>query len=165
MRVSPRFLLAIVPISSLTFVASVVALGCGGASPAKPTGPAAPVVAADAGAKEPVAEAPVSHPFAKNAAEATSLIDDAIESKRSAIMKCVEESRKRTGDPRGKVSFDLGIDQEGTLMGVKTPKGAKEDGALNACVREALARAAFPRSTAGVVTVKKTFSDELVYPK
>ncbi|MFO0673550.1 MAG: hypothetical protein U0235_28690 [Polyangiaceae bacterium] len=58
---------------------------------------------ADAGA--PAAAPPVQHPFAKNAAEVTSMIDDAIEAKRSDIMKCVEAARKRTGDPRGKVTF------------------------------------------------------------
>jgi hypothetical protein len=41
----------------------------------------------------------------------------------------------------------------------------KEDRALNDCVRDALHNAPFPRSTAGVITVRKGFSDELVYPK
>lgn len=165
MRVTSRFSLAIVAISSLLITASSGLLACGGSAPPAKATPTGMPLAEKADAGAPAAAPPVQHPFAKNAAEVTSMIDDAIEAKRSDIMKCVEAARKRTGDPRGKVTFDLGIDQEGTLIGVKTPKGAKEDDVLNACVREALSRAAFPRSNAGVVTVKKIFSDELVYPK
>jgi hypothetical protein len=51
------------------------------------------------------------------------------------------------------------------LIGVKSPKGVESDEALFACVREALRDAPFPRSHAGVVTVKKSFEDVWVYPK
>lgn len=106
-----------------------------------------------------------ARPFAKNAAEATSFIDDAVESRQSDIAKCVQDARARHKDPHAKVDFDLGIDQEGTLIGVKTPKGLKEDKALNECIRSALRGAPFPKSNAGVVTVRKSYSGDLVYPK
>ena len=72
--------------------------------------------AVDAGAP---AAPPDAHPFAKDAADAESMIDDAIESRHAGVEKCAAEARKRTGDPHGKVSLLVGIDQEGTVIGVK----------------------------------------------
>jgi hypothetical protein len=92
------------------------------------------------------------------------MIDDAVEKKRPNVLACVKAARKRRGDPHAVIDFELGIDQEGTLIGVKTPRGVKEDATLNNCVRDALRGAPFPRSTAGVVTVKKNYSDTAVYP-
>ncbi len=158
----------------VTFALTLTAAGCGSA-PSKPPAPAPPSQATDAGgatsgaapseAATAAASKPEARPFAKTAAEVTSMIDDAVEKKREALHECVQDARKRRGDPRAKVEFDLGIDQEGTLIGVKTPKGAKDDAVLHECVRKALHGAIFPRSNAGVVTVRKTFVDQVVYPK
>lgn len=93
------------------------------------------------------------------------MIDDIIETRRDAIIGCVQDARKRRGDARARVEFELGIDQEGVLIGVKTPKGVKDDQAFNDCVRDALRPVLFPKSSAGVITVRKAFSDQLVYPK
>ena len=108
-------------------------------------------------------EAPPAHPFAKTAAEATGLIDDAITSRTKWLTKCVEELRARKKDPHAKVVVEIGIDQEGSLLGVETPKGQTEDKTLNQCVQTALKGAPFPRSHAGVITVKKSFEDAVVY--
>lgn len=144
---------------------SAAAVACGGSksspAPAAPTASAA-AAPVDAG---PPAPAPVAHPFAKDAAQATSLIDDAIETRHDAIVNCVQAARTRRGDSRARIEFDLGVDQEGALMGVKTPKGVKDDPQLNTCIRDALKGAPFPRSNAGVITVRKGFSDQAVYPK
>jgi hypothetical protein len=114
-------------------------------------------VVVDAG----VAAPPDPHPFAKDAADAESMIDDAIESRHSGVEKCAAEARKRTGDPHGKVSLLVGIDQEGAVIGVKVPKGEKKDEALLVCVRAALKGAPFPRSHNGVITIKKTYEETL----
>ncbi len=114
--------------------------------------------AIDAGAATPP---PDAHPFAKDAADAESMIDDAIESRHSQVEKCAAEARVRAGDPHGKVSLLVGIDQEGAVIGVKVPKGEKKDEKLLVCVRAALKGAPFPRSHNGVITIKKTYEDTL----
>ncbi len=141
---------------------SLTPLACAGAKP-PPTAASAAAPAPEAAAPAP--SKPAERPFAKTPLEATTLIDDAIEMRRDGVIKCVEAARSRRGDKRARVEFDLGIDQEGTVIGVKTPKGTKDDSALNECIRETLKGAPFPRSTSGVITVRKGFSDELVYPK
>jgi hypothetical protein len=112
----------------------------------------------DAGA---AAAPPDAHPFAKDAADAESMIDDAIESRHSGVEKCAAEARVRMGDPHGKVSLLVGIDQEGTVIGVKVPKGEKKDQKLLVCVRAALKGAPFPRSHNGIITIKKTYEETL----
>jgi hypothetical protein len=104
-------------------------------------------------------------PFAKSGAEASELIDKTVESRHDRVKKCIDEVRARRKDPHAKIVVELGIDQEGMLIGVKAPKGAINDDALFACVRDALRDAPFPRSHAGVITVKKSFEDVWVYPK
>ncbi len=113
---------------------------------------------ADAGAAAPP---PDAHPFAKDAADAESMIDDAIESRHSQVEKCAAEARKREGDPHGKVSLLVGIDQEGAVIGIKVPKGEKKDEKLLVCVRAALKGAPFPRSHNGVIEIKKTYEETL----
>ena len=105
---------------------------------------------------------PPERPFAKTSAEATSLIDDAVNTRQKELGRCVISAQERRKNPHAIVSVEIGIDQEGSLIGVKTPKGAVADKALNDCVRDALHGAPFPRSKAGVITMKKTFSDILV---
>ncbi|MEO8878145.1 MAG: hypothetical protein ABI461_21310 [Polyangiaceae bacterium] len=107
------------------------------------------------------ASAPEAHPFAKDAAAAESMIDDAIESRHSGIEKCAAEERQRLKDPHAKVSVLIGIDQEGSVLGIKTPKGEKKDEKLLVCVRAALKDAPFPKSHSGVITIKKTYEEAL----
>ena len=108
-----------------------------------------------------VPAAPDAHPFAKDAIAAESMIDDAIESRHSGVEKCANEARTRAGDPHAKVSLLIGIDQEGVVIGIKTPKGEKKDEKLLTCVRAALKDAPFPRSHSGVITIKKTYEETL----
>jgi hypothetical protein len=119
---------------------------------------------ADTAASPPDAgpSAPAS-PFAQNAEEATSFIDDAITSRSNALVACVSDARTRRKDAHAKIVVEVGIDQEGHLLGVKLPKGAKADKALVDCFLAALRGAPFPRSHAGVITVRRTFEDKAVY--
>jgi hypothetical protein len=138
---------------------------------ARPQGVQAPDGSSPSAARSPapaaakVESAPPreAKPFAKTPEEATALIDDAVSNRGSALIRCVESSQVRKKDPHAKVVVEIGIDQEGILIGVKSAKGAAEDAPLNECVRLALAGAPFPRSHAGVITIKKTFEDAKVY--
>ena len=106
---------------------------------------------------------PPAHPFASNAVEATSLIDDAITSRANELDECVEAARTRRKSAHEKIVVEVGIDEEGHMLGVKLPKGGEADKALADCVLAALRGAPFPRSHAGVITVRKTFEDKAVY--
>ena len=117
---------------------------------------------AGSAASAPQASAPPAHPFANNAVEATSLIDDAINSRANEIMQCVDAARERRKTPHAKLIVEVGIDQEGHMLGVKLPKGEKADKTFVDCVLAALNGAPFPRSHAGVITVRKTFEDKQV---
>ena len=112
-----------------------------------------PVESADAGA-----DAAPDRPFAGSAAEATQLITDAVDKKQKEIAKCVQQYRFRTHLAHEKISVNIGIDQEGRLIGVTLPKN-KEDTELSACVRTELKDAKFPRSHAGVITIMRTFQE------
>jgi len=137
-------------------------MACGGSKPA-PGVPASDgqggsdASAGDAGA------AAVERPMAKTSAEATAFIDEAVNQRQPRLAKCVAEARERLKDAHAPLATEIGIDQEGVLIGVKTPKGSTFDAKLNDCVREALQGAPFPRSKAGVITVKKSFSDGVIY--
>jgi hypothetical protein len=106
---------------------------------------------------------PPPRPFASNSLEATSMINDAVDAQSTPLTKCIEAARARHKNLHGKISVEIGIDQEGTLIGVKTPKGQTHDATMNDCVRDALMGANFPRSHAGVITLKRTFEDQAVY--
>jgi hypothetical protein len=148
------------------------ACGGGGASTQRPSSAESPH--AEASARAPAEPAPAgapsagaqdgggARPFASTAEEATHLIDAAVDSRREGLLKCVVSSRARKADPHASVTLELGIDQQGKLIGLKLPKGVQDD-ALIACARDALRDAPFPTSHAGVVSVKKTFEDEVVY--
>ena len=131
------------------------AAGSGDAGASASTASAPP--AADA--SSPPAEA---HPFAKDAAAAEAMIDDAIDSRHSAMDKCSADARKRWKDPHAKITFLIGIDQEGNVVGIKRPsKKDKNDEELLVCVRAALKDAPFPKSHAGVITIKKSYEETL----
>jgi hypothetical protein len=124
--------------------------------------PSASPAASDAPPAAPSAPAPPQHPFASNGAEATSLIDDAITSRVNEVTACVEAARTRRKSPHEKIVVEIGIDQEGHMLGVKLPKGEKHDKELVDCILDALRPAPFPRSHSGVITVRKTFEDKEV---
>ena len=49
------------------------------------------------------------------------------------------------------------------MLGVTLPKKEKHDQVFVDCVIAALRAAPFPKSHAGVITVRKTFEDKAVY--
>ena len=49
------------------------------------------------------------------------------------------------------------------MLGVKLPKEEKKDKEFVDCILAALRGAPFPKSHAGVITVRKTFEDKAVY--
>jgi hypothetical protein len=164
--------------AGMTWAGSLVAvamigLACGGSNQQEAQAPSGGAASgSDAGASSatgptavdaaPVDAAP-ERPFAETPDKATSLIDDAVSTRVAPITTCVAEARTRRKDVHAKVIVEIGIDQEGNLIGVKTPKGQPDDKVLNACVQRALQGAPFPRSHAGVITIKKTFEDQTVY--
>jgi hypothetical protein len=153
--------------SLVAFVAMTLA-ACGG-SPKKDAAPPSAADAPDASSSVAVVtdaaadDAAPAHPFAKNAGEATALIDDAVSSRASAILVCVQQVRTRRKDVHAKIAIEIGIDQEGGLLGVEPVKGQPVDRPFLDCVREALRGAPFPKSHTGVITIKKTFEDTVVY--
>jgi hypothetical protein len=153
-----------------TTAAAPASTGSGAASalataPAASTSPAAAGSAAapSGSASAPAAPPPPAHPFAHNAEEATSLIDDAINAKAAELTACVDEARKRRKEPHAKIVVQVGIDESGHLIGVEMPKGEKKDKALADCLLKGLHDAPFPESHAGVITVRRTFEDKAVY--
>jgi hypothetical protein len=104
--------------------------------------------------------APPAHPFAGSAAEATQLISAAVDTKSAEMQSCVASYRARKKLPHERVTFQLGIDQEGRLLGATLPKG-KADSTLTECVQKALLAAPFPKSHAGVISMTKTYEEIL----
>src|SRR5215467_10472778 len=97
--------------SRALFVAMLVA--CAGSQP-KPGTPASS--SADDGGTEDAAvaaapEPPVEHPFAKTAAEATTLIQSALDTRMRQMWKCIDAKRARANDPHLYVVINIGIDQ------------------------------------------------------
>jgi hypothetical protein len=126
-----------------------------------------PPAGGDAG-PQPSASAPpppVEHPFAKTAADATSLIQSDLDTRMKGMWKCVDAKRTRAQNPHLYVVVNIGIDQEGTLIGVSALKQADTDEVLNRCIMEALDRAPWPKSHAGIITVKQEFNDKPIYPE
>jgi hypothetical protein len=139
---------------------AVLATADASAPSATPPASAPGATATDA---TPAAPPPPAHPFANNAVEATSLIDDAINSRANELGQCVDAARTRRKEAHARLVLEVGIDEEGHMLGVKLPKGEKADKTLVDCVLAALRGAPFPKSHAGVITVRKTFEDKAVY--
>lgn len=129
-----------------------VVVACGGTAP-RPAVESRPTPASEA----PAPEKPVQHPVAKDTQEAMALINEAIDARQADIERCVEGFRARKGDPHARVSLKLGIDQEGTLIGLGTAKASESDAESVECIRASLRRAPFPKSKAGVITVVRAF--------
>ena len=120
------------------------------ANGAPPSSSAAVSTSAATSAAPPPAAAPSAappeHPFAKNAVEATSLIDDAINSRADGLGKCVDAARARRKSAHEKLVVEVGIDEEGHMLGVQLPNKEKKDKELVDCVLAALRGAPFPKS-------------------
>lgn len=115
----------------------------------------------DAGAPDARQE----RPFANSPVEAQSMIQSEIDGEITAVWKCVEDYRARMKDPHRDVLVDVGIDQEGILMAVTTatPRKGDLEPALRDCLYGALRNLPFPRSHAGVITVRESLKDAAVY--
>ena len=149
--------------STPLYVVLAMLSGCGGTTKS-PAAPAALSDASDGGTATTAMDAARrERPFAKTAADAQSLISDAVEEQHKAIFTCVTATRTRRNEPHAKIQVNLAIDQEGHLVGVQLPPGvtvsASEDKLIVGCIRDALSPALFPTSLAGIITMKKTFED------
>lgn len=142
-------------------VAVVLLAGCAG-SKGKVEEPK-PVEEAGAPVKPAAPPAASERPFASTPLETQSMIQREIDVHRKPLWKCVEDYRTKVGDPHLAVTVDIGIDQEGHLIGVTEMRRGGIDPTLQACMTEILRVAAFPRSHTGVITVKQVFQDAGVY--
>jgi hypothetical protein len=135
-------------------------MGCAGAQgSAASAGTVADGGPTASGASE--AAAPVAHPFASTPMQAQSLIQEQIDDHIKSLWKCVTDFRTKKGDPHKAVVVDIGIDQEGHLLGVTTsnPKQGDLDPVMQDCMMKALHGLPFPSSHAGIITVRQTFTD------
>jgi hypothetical protein len=107
--------------------------------------------------------APPEHPFAATPADATNLIDAAIDARVGDLARCVETARAKRKNPHKKISVKVGIDEQGHLMGVEAPPAEPKDPDLYVCVQGALIGANFPTSHAGIITVTRSFEEQAVY--
>jgi hypothetical protein len=128
--------------------------------------PDAPASTPDAAQPPPPPPAPPAaseRPFAKTSLEAQTFIQQDIDARRKPLWKCVEDLRTKVGDPHLSVAVDIGIDQEGRLIGVADTKHGGIDPTLQSCMTAILRLAPFPRSHTGVITVHQVFQDSTVY--
>jgi hypothetical protein len=98
--------------------------------------------------------------------EAQALVQSEIDGQMTALWKCVADYRTRVNDGRREVLVDVGIDQDGMLIAVKTATPNKGDlePVLKDCLSAALRGRPFPRSSAGFITVRESFRDPAVSP-
>jgi hypothetical protein len=98
--------------------------------------------------------------------QAQSMIQEQIDGQMDVLWKCVKDYRGRVGDPHREVLVDLGIDQEGILMGVTTatPQKGELEPSLKQCFYRSLHGLPFPRSHAGVIQVREFFRDLSAMP-
>ena len=136
-------------------------MACGNSNPTAHT-PSPSTGALDAGA--PTVDAAIERPFAKSIPEAQGLIQEQIDAHMATLWKCVDAYRANKNDPHKAVIVDVGIDQEGTLLGVTAPSSKQGDlePRLKQCLWDGLHGLPFPRSHAGVITVRQTFTDATV---
>jgi hypothetical protein len=151
---------------SATFVARsctllLLAVACGSSTQTS-RAPAPSPGAPDAG----LPDAQVAHPFASTVIEAQSLIQEQMDAHMKTLWKCVSAYRATGGDPHKAVVVDVGIDQEGVLLGVTSPstKQGGLDPVLKQCLFDGLHGLPFPSSHAGIITVRQTFTDQVVSP-
>jgi hypothetical protein len=134
----------------------------GASASSAPSGPTSSASTAPSASSAPT---PPERPFAGTAVEAQSMIQSQIDAKMKVLWQCVQDYRTKKKDLHKKVVIDVGIDQEGSLLGVTTPdpKHGDLDPTLKSCLFDALHGLPFPRSHSGVITVRQTFKDTAVY--
>jgi hypothetical protein len=138
----------------------LVGMACVGSNQAAQT-PGPPAGASDGGVAD--ADVQVERPFAHSAVEAQGIIQELIDGRMKTLWKCVDAYRTARGDPHKAVIVDVGIDQEGHLLGVTTPNTKQDlDPTLKQCLWDGLHNLPFPRSHAGVITVRQSFTDATV---
>ena len=137
-----------------------VAVACGASTAPAPAAPS-PSASGFAPGAASSAPAPAERPFARTVLEAQTMIQDQVDGKMTTLWKCVDAYRKARGEPHKSVVVDVGIDQEGNLLGVKaaSTKQGDLDPTLKQCLWDTLHGLPFPRSHAGIITVRQTFSD------
>jgi hypothetical protein len=147
-------------------VALVCILSCVASQPIAKTTRAGAASGAPGDAGLAAADAKVEKPFAKTPAEAQTLIQEQIDAHLKPLWRCVEQLRAAKGDPHKPVAVDIGIDQEGNLIGVTAANAKQGDLDLTTrdCMLAALHGLPFPRSHSGVISVRQTFTDELIQP-
>ena len=101
---------------------------------------------------------PPERPFASSSLRAMRAIDDAVEPP-GPVEACVSAARSRRNTPHAEIVVEIGIDQEGSLIGLKTPKNAPKDPEFSSACAGA-ARRPLPRSKSGVITMKKRFTEQ-----
>jgi hypothetical protein len=147
---------------ALALPAMALLAACGGKQGAAEVPATSTAGGIDAG-PEAAAAAPVVHPFASTPVEAQTLIQDQIDAHMKTLWACATDYRAKKGDPHKAVVVDVGIDQEGTLLGVMSPNPKQDlDPALRDCIFGTLHGLPFPRSHAGVITVRQSFTDAAI---
>jgi hypothetical protein len=98
--------------------------------------------------------------------EAQAMVQSEIDGQMTVLWKCVADFRTRVNDAQREVLVDVGIDQDGALVAVKTatPRKGDLEPALKDCLSTALRGRAFPRSGAGFITVRESFREPAVSP-
>lgn len=155
--------LAVVVLAVAGSLAAGSLAACSGGGSRGPTSPAGdPSGAGDGGADaaSPADAGPAEKPFAGSSSEATQLVSAAIDKHRAEMASCVDSYRKRKKLAHARVEVQVGIDQEGNLLGATLGKG-KQDPELSACVQSALSTAVFPRSHSGVISITKVYEEIL----
>jgi len=139
-------------------VSSATASG-GNSAPSTATG------AAPDGATTPAAASPGERPFARDALEAQQIIQSQIDAHIKQLWACVNDYRAKKKNLHKGVVVAIGIDEEGNLLGVTSAnaKHGELDKTLKQCMFSALHGLPFPRSHAGIITVKQSFNDMAVY--
>lgn len=142
-------------------VGLLTAVACGSTprtpSPTEADGGLSASKTSDAGAE---AGKKAEKPFAGSTAEATQLVSAAMDKSRDAIANCVSAYRKRKNLAHARVEVQVGIDQEGNLLGATLAKGGQDE-ELSTCVTRALVNAPFPRSHSGVISFTKVYEEIL----
>jgi hypothetical protein len=141
----------------------LVLVRCAASAPKADAPASTPDASAQPPPPPPAPPAASERPFAKTALEAQTFIQQDIDARRKPLWKCVEDLRTKVGDPHLSVAVDIGIDQEGRLIGVADTKHGGIDPTLQSCMTAILRLAPFPRSHTGVITVHQVFQDSTVY--
>lgn len=140
----------------LRAAAFLALFACGG-SRTDTSAPAAAASSAAPAAADAAAPASTERPFAKDTGEAVKMMSEAVDARKEGMATCVREYRFRKHLAHARVEVQIGIDQDGKILGV-TSKG-KEDKELFKCVQGVLKDALFPRSRAGVITITKSYEE------